>query len=115
MELVQTGPGRYEARMADPGGPVTLAVQDAGGRVVYRQAFGWGPGDELWRIGPDWGNLRGLADRAGGRIASWAELPRQTRQWDVRRYTPVWPALLGLAVIVMLLEWSLVRVWRRGM
>ena len=112
--FVQVGPGRYEARMPAVAGPAGLAVEDANGRVVYRQVLARSAAPEFARIGPDWSSLRDLADRTGGRIASPDEVSEAGRRWDARRYRPVWAVLLALSLAVMLLEWCLVRVWRKG-
>jgi len=113
--LVQTSPGRYEADLPAADEPLGLVVSEQGteGRVVYRQGVGLTCPAEFAAIGADWGNLRRLAELSGGQIIPPSHLSSLARQWDRRRFTPVWPYVLAGALVLILLEWSIHRIWRQ--
>ncbi|HUU58849.1 MAG TPA: hypothetical protein VMZ50_04850, partial [Phycisphaerae bacterium] len=111
--LLQTAPGRYEARIGAGTGPIALAVRDPAGRVVWRSAGASTCPPEFQGIGPDWENLRRLAELTGGRILAVADLPEAGRDLHARTYRPLWAYLLCAALGLMLLDWALTRVWAR--
>jgi hypothetical protein len=114
--MAQTSPGRYEADLPAADEPVSVVVRqsDANGPVAWRHVAGATCPAEFAAIGADWENLRRLADQTGGRIVSASRLPAMGRQWARGRYTAVWPHLLAAAAGLVLLEWALGRVLRRG-
>jgi len=112
--LLQTAPGRYEARIDTGTGPVALAVRDPGGRVVWRSAGASTCPPEFQGIGPDWGNLRRLAELTGGQILAVGALPEAGRDLHAQTYRPLWAYLLCAALGVMLLDWALTRVRARA-
>jgi len=112
--LLQTAPGRYEAEVAVGAGAMAVVVHDEEFGVVWQDAPAGGGGRELDAIGPNWENLRLLSRRTGGRVVRPADLSQLTGQWDAGRYSSLWPVLLAAAVAIMLTEWCLTRVWRRG-
>jgi hypothetical protein len=115
VPLRQTAPGRYEADIPAGEEPVGLIVRDGGpdGPVAYRQGVVKTCPPEFAAIGPNWENLRKLADSSGGKVVSTNQFPALSRQWARGRYTAVWAHLLAAAVALVLLEWALSRVWRR--
>jgi len=114
VPLAQTAPGRYEADLDVGAGPLSLLVRLADGGVVWREALAQTCPSEFAAIGANWENLQRLADLTGGRIVRGERLQDLTRQWRQGRYRDAWPFLLAAAVAVMLLEWCLTRVWRKG-
>ena len=111
--LVQTAPGRYEARVGSADdGLVSVAVRDAGGRTVWRGSHGGTVPREFAALGADWQSLRRLAALTGGRMVAARDLPAAGRKARSRRYSPLWQFFLAAALAIMLLEWALTRVWR---
>jgi hypothetical protein len=105
--LRQAAPGLYEGLLEGPAGAGNLQVHDASGRVVWQDAISVRYPRELAAIGPDWPNLRRLADLTGGRIIAPDEIPSATRRSYRRASLALWPGLLGVAIGLMLLEWAL--------
>ena len=114
VPMRQTAPGRYEAAAEAEPGPMGLVIQTQAARVVWREALAAQAPPEFSAIGENADNLRALAELTGGRIVRAADLAELTETWGLERLTPVWPVVLGLAIAIMLLEWILTRVWRRG-
>ena len=112
--LKQTAPGRYQAGLAVPAGPAEVVVkQSPGDHVVYRQSVGQECESEFAAIGPNWENLRRLAELTGGQVASVNQLPTLSARWDRQRFTPIWPYLLAAALALALADWCLCRVLRK--
>lgn len=109
--LVQTGPGVYEASLPAPTLAGWLAV-DRQQQVVCQQAVEAGT-QEFAAIGANWDNLRKLAQITGGKIVRASELEDLTAGLHKDSLTPVWPILLGLALLLMLADWCGARVLRR--
>ena len=114
VPIRQTAPGRYEAVAPAEPGAMGLVIETRAGRAVWREALAAATPREFAAIGENADNLRTLADRTGGRIVRPADLAQLTETWGLERLTPIWHAVLGLAVAIMLLEWILTRVWRRA-
>lgn len=113
VRLVQTGPGVYETSLPAPTEPGFLAIQ-RGQQIVCEQPVLAGGSQEYSAIGANWDNLRKLAQITGGRIVRPAELEDLTGQLRRETLTPVWPYLLGLAMLLMLADWCGSRVLRRA-
>ena len=114
--LRQGAPGLYEGLLEAPAGAGNLQVQDASGRVVWQDAISGRYPRELAAIGADWQNLRRLADLTGGRIVTPDEIPSAVRRSYRRVCLALWPALVGVAIALMLLEWALSHLGsRRGL
>jgi len=114
--LRQVAPGLYEGLLEAPAGAGDLQVHDASGRVVWQDAISVRYPRELAAIGPDWPNLRRLADLTGGRIIAPDEIPAVVRRSYRRASLALWPGLLGVAIGLMLLEWALSHLrGRRGL
>ena len=111
-ELSQIAPGTYEADFSDVPASRALAVavrlMPAGQRVWLGTVSGTYPA-EFSATGAHWENLRHLAERCGGRIATWSEVLELAEGWLSRRSMPLWPYLLAAALGAMLAEWALAR------
>ena len=106
--MIQTGLGKYDALL-----PVSdraiVQVVDGSGKVCWREGTAPTIPPELAGVGPDWAALNELADRTGGRIVPAEQLATTAMTLRQRRYHPLWPYALALAVLVMLSEWVIVR------
>jgi len=128
--LVQTAPGRYEGATGDGGTPAGVEVlagdgstdrspqtdsasSQPSGRVVWQDALSATAPAELAAVGPDAANLSRLAELTGGRIVSAQDLGDFGQRLAAARRTDLWPALLAVAVALMLAEWAITRVRRR--
>lgn len=108
VQMHQTAPGRYEARLAAAPGPLTVAVSRAESRTIWRGALGGYP-REFAAIGPNWRELRRLAQLTGGVLTdSSSEAVSAARSGAAGR-TPLWPWLLAVALAAMLGDWILAR------
>jgi len=114
IPLRQIGPRRFEGEI--PAGDASLAifVRDDKGRTVWRQAVGKTCPREFADTGAEWDNLRALARLTGGQIITDTDLPLLRQKHRLQYYLPIWPYLLALAIALMLLEWAMTRVIRRG-
>lgn len=120
LEFRQVAPGTYEAEInvsdSDKSG-LALTVSDAAdgdGKILWRAAVPAMCLPEFARPGADWDSLNRLAKLTGGRIVARNELAKMPFQIEQENYSPVWAYAMVLAIAVMLLEWSLTRIWRRG-
>jgi hypothetical protein len=119
--LVQTAPGRYEGDAGDPGTPAGVEVMAGdgstsvppGGRVVWQDVLSAGAPAELALVGPDAVSLSRLAELTGGRIVNGQDLGAFGQRLAAARRKDLWPALLAIAVALMLAEWAVTRVRRR--
>jgi hypothetical protein len=127
--LVQTAPGRYEGDAGDPGTLAGVEVRAGGsterspqadstsvppgGRVVWQDVLSAGAPAELAQVGPDAVNLSRLAELTGGRIVNGQDLGAFGQRLAAARRRDLWPALLAVAVALMLAEWAVTRVRRR--
>jgi len=113
-EMTQTAPGKYEASLpCPPDEAAAVALYDEAGAAVWRDSAEAMYPEEFRRIGPDWQALGRLAEITGGRIVAPDRLAQALHGVRGRRLTDLWPALIGLALAIMLGEWSLTRVARR--
>jgi len=113
VDLPQVAPGRYEVAADRPEGAFLLTVRKADEGLLWQKAYGRGAPREFRAIGPDRDNLRRLAELTGGTIVPGAGVGQAAKQWDSERYTDIWPALAGLALLLMLVDWIATRTWRR--
>ena len=119
--LVQTAPGRYEGATDDPGTLAGVEVMAGdgstssppGGRVVWQDVLSAGAPAELARVGPDAVSLSRLAELTGGRTVNGQDLGAFGQRLAAARRKDLWPALLAIAVAIMLAEWAITRVRRR--
>ncbi len=127
--LVQTAPGRYEGATDDPGTLAGVEVMaggsterspqagwtgsQQGGRVVWQDVLSAGAPAELALVGPDAVSLSRLAELTGGRIVNGQDLGAFGQRLAAARRKDLWPALLAIAVALMLAEWAVTRVRRR--
>ena len=127
--LVQTAPGHYEGDAGDPGTLAGVEVRAGGsterspqadstsvppgGRVVWQDVLSAGAPAELAQVGPDAVNLSRLAELTGGRIVNGQDLGAFGQRLAAARRRDLWPALLAVAVALMLAEWAVTRVRRR--
>ncbi len=111
--LAQVGPGRYSGQVNLPGRPAAVEVRDKSGRTVWTGTVARTAGAEYSAVGPDWKNLRRLAELTGGEIIDARQLPRAVRAMRRRDFVPLWPWLLAAAVAVMLADWLIGRMVAR--
>jgi len=111
--LDQAAPGRYAGDVADLGGPVAVEVS-AGASVVWQAVLPARAPAEFRAVGADHTSLRRLAELTGGRVMSLAQVAAMGQGLVEARRTALWPALLAAAAALMLLEWAVARVRRRG-
>ena len=111
--FTQIAPGRYEARLRDVRRPAGLTVTTADGREVWQDIVARGAPRELTAVGPDWANLRLLAELTGGQIASGRGVGARAERLFEQGHTPLWPGLLAVAGLLMLAEWAGARTWHR--
>ena len=111
--MEQTGPGLYAADVPAGGEAVGLVVRRRDGKVLYRAAPAGGADEEFEIIGPDEDALRRLAELTGGRLVEVGAIDALAEAWDRGQYRSVSVHALAAALLLMLLEWSLTRVWRR--
>ncbi len=109
IQLRQTGPGRYEAVAAVGQGALALQVL-AAKQVVWSGSSAAQAPAEFSAVGADWESLRQLEALTGGAIISPQDLPALKRRLEDEQLLPVWPAVLALALALMLTEWMLARV-----
>ncbi len=114
LPLHRVAPRRYEAPLPRTSGAAAVVVADNAGRRVWRGEIGGIAPPEFRDIGPDYRNLRRLAELTGGRIIAAGDVAGFVQQQQARAAVPLWPWLLMLALAAMLVEWSLTRVWRRA-
>ncbi len=107
--LEQTAPGSYCGRLSMPGMPAAIEIRDGSGRTVWTGTVARLGGAEYSAIGPEWGNLRLLAELTGGRIVEARELPEVVRSLRRGDYEPIWSWLIGAAVAIMLTDWLINR------
>jgi len=112
--LVQSAPGRYEARLDAPPSPAWLEVALPEGRAAWTTTLARTAPPELRAIGAHWDNLRRLAELTGGRIVHAAELADLGRRLARNRQTDLWPVLLAAAVAIMLAEWAAAKILHRA-
>jgi Mg-chelatase subunit ChlD len=109
VPLRQIGPGSYEA-VFQPPGPGTFAVQAddlENGTPIRSETAGFvvTPDRELRTIGPNRPLLEQLAQATGGReLTDPSEAFRRDPTWLATRWTPLWPWLLGLALLLLPLD-----------
>ena len=113
VDLPQVAPGQYEVAADRPEGAYLLTVREATKGLLWQKAYGRGAPREYRAIGADRDNLRRLAELTGGKIVSASGVGQAARQWDSERYTDIWPALAGVALLLMLVDWVATRTWRR--
>ena len=114
VEFRQTAPGGYAAAAAcPPQAPAAVAIRDEGGATVWRGSAAALCPPEYRQLGADREGLQRLARTTGGRIVTLAELPGALQASYSRRFTELWPWLLGAAAALMLVEWSFARITRR--
>jgi len=113
IPLPQASPGQYAATFAPPPSDAVVEILHDG-RAVWRGAAGESCGSEFTHLGADEVALTFLARRAGGRGVRAADLPGALEQLRLRQLTPVWPALLAVALALMLLEWATARLLREA-
>ena len=108
VEMYQTAPGRYEARLTAGSGPITIAVSRAGGATVWRGALAEYP-REFAAIGPNWRELRRMVELTGGVLADPPDEAVSAARSRRGGATPLWPWLLAVALAAMLSDWILTR------
>ena len=113
LPVRQVAPGRYEAATKAGAGPAGLTVQLAGGAVVWEGAVARSAPRELSEIGPNWPNLRLLAQLTGGRIAPAQSAGDLALRMAAAGKTDLWPFLLAAAAGLMLTDWAVSRIWHR--
>jgi len=113
MPLPQIAPGLYQVAADRPEDAFLLTVRKADKALLWQKAYGRGASREYRAIGPDWDNLHRLAELTGGKIVSSARVTQTAKQWNKEQYTDIWPALAGLALLLMLVDWVATRTWRR--
>jgi Ca-activated chloride channel homolog len=112
--LKQSAPGRYENSVAMPlpgSYHVEIAVKQ-NGQVVYRQSRGMmrGYSDEL-RIRPTNDHLlKEVASASGGQFNPSVEEIFKSTEARATRPTPLWPWLLGSALVLLILDVALRRI-----
>lgn len=113
--LLQVGPGEYRTSLRCVPRAMYLAVRDARGATVYRQAIGGAIPAEFAALGADRSGLQQLAERTGGR-----EIVRESELVDFlqRARSRGWQDITWLVALIatgmMLIDWVLARVTRRG-
>jgi len=121
LELVQTGPGRYEgtARALGAGDHIVIVRPEVGGEPMLPtiSAIHLDPRAELATLRSDRATLERLAARSGGRVLAPdgdASLFERSGLDPVRGYEPIWRALLVAALVVFLIDLAARRVaWDR--
>lgn len=123
VELQQTGPGSYQARLAFDGaekltvalspadGVGTLAAAKAGVRVLHR-----GFSDEYRVLPPNVALLSAIAEQTGGKLAPEIAEIFAAGSDHGKRSKPLWPWFALIALILFLLDIGLRRspiAWRR--
>ncbi len=115
--MEQVAPGSYRVRMGGASvaaGPMSLAVRDEQGRVVWRQALADSYPPEFAAIGANWDNLRRLAELSGGRIIRRQDVADLGSNLVREGLTPLWPYFLVAALTLMLIDWCGTRILRKG-
>ena len=113
VRLGQFAPGKYEGRLEIGPDAAAVAVRDSSGRTVWQGATAATCSPELSAIGPNWENLRRLAELTGGKIIGPSELAGLVRTEAAGQSMPLWPWLAAAALTAMLLDWVTVRIVRR--
>lgn len=103
--LKQVAPGRYSASLHRAAGSASVAVRE-GGRTACLLALPEGAAAEYAAVGPDWQALNKLAELGGGRILSGSQVQDLLADWREKAYVSLWPALLGAALGLMLIDWT---------
>jgi len=121
VELVQTGPGRYEgaAQNLPPGDHIVIVRPTIEGEPALPtiSAVHLDTNAELATLRSDRAALERLAARSGGRVLdinTGASIFDRTGLDPVRSYEPIWRALLVAALLVFLIDLAARRVaWDR--
>ncbi len=118
LKFSQAAPGVYETTInltdSDKTGLAITVSDAADGRILWRAAVPAMCLPEFMQTGADWNSLNRLAKLTGGRIVAANELVKTPLQLEHKSYSPVWQYMMVLATMIMLLEWSLTRLLRRG-
>jgi len=113
IPLPQVAPGIYRAELVRPAEAFLVTVLADTKGPLWHGAYGHRAAPEFRAVGANWPNLRRLAGLTGGRIVSSRDVGRITGQWNRRQYTDIWPALAGLALVLVLIDWVAARTWKR--
>lgn len=115
LPLEQVSPagfvGTADLPLSQPAAVVIRLADD--GKVLWTGGEELSYAEEFRRIGADRPQLQRLADATGGQIIQPQHLGQELSRQLQSRLTPLWPAALGLALALALLEWCLVRISRR--
>ena len=112
LDLVQTGPGRYEAPLEapTPGSWLVQVVEPEGGSAASATwTLPYSP--ELARLGPDPAFMARLAAAGGGKNDPPAAGVFAPPSHPIRVARPVWAGLLALALLLLPLDVALRRVF----
>lgn len=113
LALIQTAPGQYGATLrmeAGQGAPYRIALVAGGGitgaeaRAVPERAIRYGWPEELRGLPPDLDILRALAEATGGAFAPTADDIFALRGDGTSVPRPLWPPLVGAALLLFLLD-----------
>lgn len=103
VALTQTGAGRYEgAFSADAPGAYLVTVNERERGLVGSAGAVRAAGDELRGEGTDHAKLAQLAGLTGGRVLRDLRESFGARPAPVYAYAPLWPALVTLALLLLL-------------
>jgi len=103
VALTQTGAGRYEGTFpADAPGAYLVTVNERGRGLVGSAGAVRASGDELRGEGTDHAKLAQLAGLTGGRVLRDLGESFGARPAPVYAYAPLWPALVTLALLLLL-------------
>jgi hypothetical protein len=109
VPLRQVGPGTYEAAVqaTRPGAYAVQAQEMRNGSPARSESGGFvvTPNAELRTVGPNRPLLEQLAQMSGGReLTTPADMFERDNVWHATRWQPLWPWLLGLALLLLPLD-----------
>jgi len=109
--LKQVGSGRYQASVNWPADfSAIISIRDnQTGKIPWRGTSTVQYQQEYRRIGANEDSLKRLAELTDGRIVPINKLGEVLEKSYREELTDIWPVLIGLALLLMLIEWVFVR------